>query len=91
MNLFFLSGAQCYFCKGCGISYVNRAFTWETTYRRHGHVKLSYTGKCPIKCTDLFDVTVVTTIDTYHEWCGRGRDRMVVGFTTTCTISAYHH
>jgi hypothetical protein len=21
----------------------------------------------------------------------RGRDRMVVGFTTTCTISAYHH
>jgi len=20
-----------------------------------------------------------------------GRDRMVVGFTTTCTISAYHH
>jgi len=22
---------------------------------------------------------------------GRVRDRMVVGFTTTCTISAYHH
>jgi hypothetical protein len=21
----------------------------------------------------------------------RGHDRMVVGFTTTCTISAYHH
>jgi len=21
----------------------------------------------------------------------RGLDRMVVGFTTTCTISAYHH
>jgi len=21
----------------------------------------------------------------------RDRDRMVVGFTTTCTISAYHH
>jgi hypothetical protein len=21
----------------------------------------------------------------------RGRDRMVVGFTTTCTISIYHH
>jgi hypothetical protein len=21
----------------------------------------------------------------------RGRDRMVVGFTTTCTITAYHH
>jgi hypothetical protein len=24
-------------------------------------------------------------------WGRRGRDRMVVGFTTTCTISAYHH
>jgi hypothetical protein len=22
---------------------------------------------------------------------GRARDRMVVGFTTTCAISAYHH
>ena len=21
----------------------------------------------------------------------RGRDRMVVGYTTTCAISAYHH
>jgi hypothetical protein len=21
----------------------------------------------------------------------RGRDRMIVGFTTTCAISAYHH
>jgi len=21
----------------------------------------------------------------------RGRDRMVVGFTTTCTISSFHH
>jgi hypothetical protein len=21
----------------------------------------------------------------------RGRDRLVVGFTTTCSISAYHH
>jgi len=23
--------------------------------------------------------------------CRRGRDRMVVGFTTTCAISAYHY
>ena len=22
---------------------------------------------------------------------GRGHDRMVIGFTTTCAISAYHH
>ena len=26
----------------------------------------------------------------YDSSC-RGRDRMVVGFTTTCAISAYHH
>ncbi len=24
-------------------------------------------------------------------WCLRGRDRMLVGFTTTCAISAYYH
>ena len=24
-------------------------------------------------------------------WGHRGRDRMIVGFTTTCAISAYHH
>jgi hypothetical protein len=32
---------------------------------------------------------------TYHDICrsrGRhGRDHIVVGFTTTCAISAYHH
>jgi Sec-independent protein secretion pathway component TatC len=28
---------------------------------------------------------------TYHIWGGRGRDRMVVGFTTTCAINAHHH
>jgi len=25
------------------------------------------------------------------NWGCRGRDRMVVGFTTTCAISACHH
>jgi hypothetical protein len=25
------------------------------------------------------------------NWGRRGRDSMVVGFTTTCAISAYHH
>ena len=25
------------------------------------------------------------------EWVRHGRDRMVVGFTTTRAISAYHH
>ena len=26
-----------------------------------------------------------------YIWGRRARDRMVVGFTTTCLISAYHH
>jgi len=25
------------------------------------------------------------------DWGRRGRDRIVVGFTTICVISAYHH
>jgi len=27
----------------------------------------------------------------FQRWGRRGRDRMVVGFTTTYAISAYHH
>jgi len=28
----------------------------------------------------------------YVKWWGRrGRHRMIIGFTTTCAISAYHH
>jgi len=28
----------------------------------------------------------------FYAWRGSlGRDRMLVGFTTTCAISAYHH
>jgi hypothetical protein len=27
----------------------------------------------------------------YHKRGCHGHDRMVVGFTTTCVISAYHH
>jgi hypothetical protein len=26
-----------------------------------------------------------------NKWDSRGHDRMVVGFTTTCAISVYHH
>jgi hypothetical protein len=31
------------------------------------------------------------TFDIKPERCRHGRDRMVVGFTTTYAISAYHH
>jgi len=35
----------------------------------------------------------ITQSDDFSQWCRdrRGRDQMVVGFTTTYAISAYHH
>ena len=38
---------------------------------------------------DLYDESVIfsRTSNLFH----RGRDRMVVGFTTTYVVSAYHH
>jgi hypothetical protein len=33
----------------------------------------------------------VASIEQYYTWSRRGRDRMVVGFTTTYAISDYHH
>jgi hypothetical protein len=30
-------------------------------------------------------------INSKYIWACRGRDRMVIGFTTTYAISAYHH
>ena len=40
----------------------------------------------------LFAFLIPEATDIYYGTRGRrGRDRMVVGFTTTCTISAYHH
>jgi hypothetical protein len=38
------------------------------------------------------NIIIVNLLDHVHRLCkGRcGRDRMVVGFTTTCTINAYH-
>jgi hypothetical protein len=43
----------------------------------------------------FFGVTVLVLslslrLETFHKVC-RGPHRMVVGFTTTCAISAYHH
>ena len=36
-------------------------------------------------------VRVVSRHHDKYELARRGRDRIAVGFTTTCTISAYHH
>jgi hypothetical protein len=38
-----------------------------------------------------YNVTRVKQIFDSIELCLRDRDRMVVGFTTTYAISAYHH
>ena len=36
-------------------------------------------------------VAWTTYLTAYKNWGHRGRDRMVVGSTTTSAISAYHH
>ena len=37
-------------------------------------------------------VTSIYAVIAYHQWRGCcSRDRMVVGFITTCAMSAYHH
>jgi hypothetical protein len=39
-----------------------------------------------------YGFTIFTNKDSASVFLGRrGRDRMVVGFNTTCTINAYHH
>ena len=43
---------------------------------------------------NLLLIRVADTVKKYILLIARGRrgcDRMVVGFTTTCAISAYHH
>jgi hypothetical protein len=38
------------------------------------------------------DIALAWMVDKFPIfWDRRGRDRMVVGFTTTIAISAYHH
>jgi hypothetical protein len=40
-------------------------------------------------CVDIDEV--VCNRELYRGWAHRDRDRMVVGYTTTCAINAYHH
>jgi hypothetical protein len=48
-----------------------------------------------VKVFDVFRMVPLTTIKQKQNLCfhklRRGRDRMIVGFTTTYAISAYHH
>ena len=42
-------------------------------------------------CYHSFIYINIHVCASYILWSRRGRDRMVVEFTTTCAISAYHH
>jgi hypothetical protein len=39
----------------------------------------------------VFNATLTGSVSTSNYTERRGRDHMVVGFTTTCASSAYHH
>jgi hypothetical protein len=70
-------------------------FTPATCLRRSKSVTWSSNAKCRV----WFEVRVGCSF-CWYSWnylpslfklCCRGRDRMVVEFTTTCAINAYHH
>jgi len=39
----------------------------------------------------MFSARYDMDVNEYEQYFRRGRDRMVTGFTTISTISAYHH
>jgi hypothetical protein len=59
--------------------------------------KYYFTPILMVRCTCTFNFVVIFfgTFDNYGGLLTfgerSGRDRMLVGFTTTCGISAYHH
>jgi hypothetical protein len=60
-----------------------------SNHRRNFHYNIHYSA-------DGFSSNMKTTTETRYpnmpkEWGRCGRDRMVVGFTTTYAISVYHH
>jgi hypothetical protein len=60
----------------------------HTIYAANGKVSHIHRRMCE------WDYTIDKSLFVYKAKEGRdrrGRDRMIVGFTTTCAISAYHH
>jgi len=51
---------------------------------------LKCTNKNYLELKNISDSLIQSAIQ-YIHMVRRGRDRMVVGFTTTCAISGYHH
>ena len=61
----------------------------KNQYRFNEIVRISQENK-----SRVYDKSVLLGINFYYYnggRRGRDRDRMVVGFPTTCAISAYHH
>ena len=54
-------------------------FYWGYAFKINRRITMTFEWRCYIYCL----------IQNYGD--GRGRDSMVVGFTTTCAISAYYH
>lgn len=61
---------KCYFSEVGKVNVVHKlqlychgqsALPWETTDRRQSRMRLSAMGKCPIKRTHLFDVSIIKT------------------------------
>jgi hypothetical protein len=66
----------------------------QYTIRTHKHMKYcTYTISIYIDLSLIWLVFNATfnNISVKSMWDSRGRDRMVVGFTTTVVISAFHH
>jgi hypothetical protein len=54
-------------------------------------IQTSYDQNVQLILKSYLPVVLGTTLSHCYTWGRHGRNRMVVGFTTTCTISAYHH
>jgi len=53
------------------------------------NIKAQWTKRCLVNAVALTDICDRTCQFSFRG--RRGRDRIVVGFTPTCAISAYHH
>ena len=77
------------FSLGPPVSFTNKTDSHDITeILFKGRIDLWYF--CFLFCGPLSLYYTVGVL-TYHIWGRRGRDRMVVGFTTTCAINANHH
>ena len=80
-------------CDFCGFNKSARIYKNVSTFN---DCSIVLTGKNTPRIPKLQQnfipaINILIKIQFYMQRARRGRDRMVVGFTTTCEISAYHH